>query len=153
VSEEAGSGTAPAGVRSLDPVTDSLGEKVGVRRLRWVWPGPFELGMGDRVAVREHDAEWLGEVVVPPGRLVEWPELSGLPVVTRRVADAEWPSPPVTAGRRLLDSLALPPELLVRQVSGSTTVPLIADASAGAGDPAEHDGEDQEYGGGQRQSE
>jgi hypothetical protein len=85
--------------------------------LRWVAPGQLTLAIGDRVAVVERGREWLGEVVVPPGRLVEWPALTNLPVVARRVADAEWPDPPVTDGRRLLDTLGLPPELLDRRAN------------------------------------
>jgi hypothetical protein len=95
-------------------------EGSGVRspgHLRWVAPGPFTLAAGDRVAVVEHGREWLGEVVVPPDRLVEWPELTDLPVVARRATDAEWPDPPVTDGRRLLDTLGLPPELLDRRAT------------------------------------
>src|SRR5688572_3299370 len=63
-------GLRPGGVRSPVP-----------GHLRWVETGPFELHLGDRVAVREHDGEWLGEVVVPPERLVEWTEQTELPVV------------------------------------------------------------------------
>jgi hypothetical protein len=66
------------------------------------------------MAVREGAHEWLGEVMVPSERLVEWPALDGLPVVTRRATAAEWPAEPATDGRRLLESLGLPPELLVR---------------------------------------
>ena len=73
------------------------------------------------MVVREGDAEWLGEVVVPPVQLIEWPpaaewpHLGASPVVVRRAAEEEWPVPPVTAGRRLLESLALPPDLLARE--------------------------------------
>jgi hypothetical protein len=144
-----GQGMAPAGVR---PVI-SAAEGSGPGRLRWVSPGPFELAIGDRVAVRENDAEWLGEVVVPPERLVEWPDLTDLPVVVRRVADTEWPTPPVTDGRRLLESLALSPELLARRQPGSVSGPLVARPGSGPGDATEDERGDQEHGGDQRERE
>lgn len=109
-----GAGAAPAGVRQVTSGSVGSGLAAGVGRLRWVAAGPFELAPGDRVAVRENDREWLGEVVVPPERLVEWLEQTELPVAERRVADAEWPNPPVTEGRRLLESLNLAPKLLAR---------------------------------------
>jgi hypothetical protein len=98
-------GPAPAGVR---PAPGSHGGTAG--RLRWVATGGLPLALGDRVAVLDDGREWLGEVVVPPDRLVEWMEPEGLPVVGRRVPDAEWPTTPATDGRRLLESLGLPPE-------------------------------------------
>jgi hypothetical protein len=124
-------GQAPAGVRPAHASTDT-----GATHLRWVEPGSFTLSLGDRVAVLEAGAEWLGEVVVPPERLVEWPELERLPVVTRRVLDAEWPSAPAGDGRRLLESLPLPPELLARARPGSG--PTSAGPGGGAGEAAEH---------------
>jgi hypothetical protein len=64
------------------------------------------------VAVFEDGSEWLGEVTVAPERLLEWPDdLGALPVVSRRAGPAEWPDRAPTAGRRLLESLALPAEL------------------------------------------
>jgi hypothetical protein len=129
-----GPGPAPAGVRPVSPLSapergaGGAGGAVWIERphgravrsapserLRWVAPGRFTLALGDRVVVVEHDREWLGEVVVPPERLVEWPELTDLPVVARRATDAEWPDVPVTDGRRLLDSLGLPPKLSARR--------------------------------------
>jgi hypothetical protein len=103
-------GTAPAGVRRV-------AQESGIRsgRLCWVVPGSFELAVGDRVAVRDGAEEWLGEVTVPPERLVEWPELGALPVITRRVSAAEWPSATIGDGCRLLESLGLSPELLARR--------------------------------------
>jgi hypothetical protein len=91
--------------------------------------------------VREGDGlEWLGEVVVPPARLVEWPpDLGGLPVIVRRASDAEWPSPPATDGRRLLDSLGLPPALLVRGGSPSDLRARSTSPSGGASEPAQHE--------------
>jgi hypothetical protein len=128
---EPGPGPAPAGVCPVSPLSAperGAGGAVGIERphdravrsapaerLRWVAPGRFTLAIGDRVVVVEHGREWLGEVVVPPERLVEWPELTDLPVVARRATDAEWPDAPVTDGRRLLDTLGLPPELLARR--------------------------------------
>lgn len=112
---DAGGLTSPGGTRApvgIRPAPGSPGHET--RRLRWVMPGPFALAFGDRVAVCEGDREWLGEVAVPPDRLVEWPALDGLPVVSRRASDAEWPSAPATEGRRLLESLSLSPELLAR---------------------------------------
>jgi hypothetical protein len=124
-----------------------------VGQLRWVEPGSFELHLGDRVAVRAHDGEWLGEVVVPPQRLVEWTEQADLPVVVRRVADAEWPAPPVTDGRRLLDSLGLAPDLLARPRPGSASAPLVLGTGSGPGHPTEDERGDQQRGGQQRQGE
>ena len=140
-----GTARAPAGVRPVG----------GGGRLRWVEPGAFELAIGDRVAVREDDEAWLGEVVVPPDRLVEWPapELSRMPVVVRRAADDEWPAPPGTDGRRLLDSLGLPPDVLARPRAGSAPGPLVLHAGSGPGDPTEDERADQERGGDQREPE
>jgi hypothetical protein len=98
---------APVGVR---PASGSAGGNRGP--LRWVEPGAFTLAHGDRVLVREGGAEWLAEVVVAPERLVEWPDLTPLPTVVRRALPAEWPEAAPTDGRRLLESLGLPPELL-----------------------------------------
>lgn len=130
-----------------------VGRSVPVGRLRWVQQGPFALALGDRVAVREDDGEWLGEVVVPPERVVEWSELTDLPVIARRATDAEWPAPPVTAGRRLLDSLGLPPELLTRPRPGSAPGPLVARSASSPGDAAEDERGDQQPGGDQRERE
>jgi hypothetical protein len=98
---------APVGVR---PATGVAGANPG--QVRWVAPGSFALAPGDRVLVQEHGAEWLAEVVVAPERLVEWPELAPLPTVIRRALPAEWPATAPTDGRRLLESLGLPPDLL-----------------------------------------
>jgi hypothetical protein len=124
----------PAGVR---PAPGSPGD--AARRLRWVAPGAFTLALGDRVAVREGDLEWLGEVAVLPERLVEWPALDGLPVVTRRATDAEWPILPATDGRRLLESLGLPPALLVRGGPSSARGARAAGPGGGAGESAQHE--------------
>ena len=135
-----------------------MARESGIRHalLRWVSSGPFELAFGDRVAVRERDGEWLGEVVVPSARLVEWPVQEGLPVVSRRVPDDEWPGPPSTTGSALLESLALPPELLAWQWPGAATrsaglSPTAAsddeDALAAARGPVEDERADQEPGG------
>jgi hypothetical protein len=118
---------APAGIR---PAPGSpLGAVGAAGRLRWVDPGDLALAPGDRVAILQDGQEWLGEVVVPPERLVEWDDLEGLPVVSRPVPDTEWPSAPPTDGRRLLDSLGLPPELLerTRPPSAPRTVPPACD--------------------------
>jgi hypothetical protein len=104
-------GPPPAGIRPIERAPDDT----GAGRLRWVTAGSLVLELGDRVVVRERDREWLGEVVVPPDRLVEWPEQDGLPIVVRRASAAEWPVDPAQDGTRLLESLALPPELLVRR--------------------------------------
>jgi hypothetical protein len=116
-----------------------VARETGIRasQLRWVWPGPFELAFGDRVAVRERDDEWLGEVVLPAARLVEWPEQADLPEVSRRVPDAEWPSPPPTDGRQLLESLELPAALLAWQWPGASARPMAnapSEASSASGD-------------------
>jgi hypothetical protein len=140
------SGDAPVGVR---PSPGSLEGDAG--RLRWVDPGSLTLSFGDRVAVGDGAGdggrEWLGEVVIPPERLVEWPaNLSGLPVVVRRASDAEWPSLPTTDGRRLLDSLGLPSALLVRGGPPSALGPRSANPGRGAGVPAQHERADQQPG-------
>jgi hypothetical protein len=100
-----GDGSAPVGVR---PVVRETG--MPASRLRWVRGGSLDLAFGDRVAVVEDDDEWLAEVVVPAGRLIEWPAHAELPLVRRLVSEPEWPSLPATDGRRLLESLALPPK-------------------------------------------
>jgi hypothetical protein len=97
---------APVGVR---PAPRSPGGSQG--QLRWVEPGPFTLAHGDRVLIQEHGAECLAEVVVAPERLVEWPDLAPLPTVVRRALPTEWPAIASTDGRRLLESLGLPPKL------------------------------------------
>ena len=84
-------------------------ERRRARPIVWALTGGLDLALGDRVSVLVPCYEWLGEVVVLSNRLLEWPELTDLPVVMRRVADDEWPSPSVTEGRRLLESLGLPP--------------------------------------------
>ena len=124
---------APVGVR---PAPGAPGHET--RRLRWVMPGSFAVAPGDRVAVREGDAEWLGEVMVPPERLVEWPALGRLPEIARRATDAEWPSAPATDGRRLLASLGLPSGLLARGPS-SARGGRAAGSSGGAGESAQHE--------------
>lgn len=143
---------APVGVR---PVV----RETGIRdaRMRWVRSGPFELSFGDRVAVRDGDDEWLGEVVLPSARLVEWPALEDLPEVSRRVPDVEWPNPPPAAGRQVLEALALPPELLAWRWPGAGTEgaasassgPSIGgdDGLAGAGGAAQDERAGQEPGG------
>ena len=146
-------GPAPAAVRPVIVQADAAGPGTGEGPLRWVEPGAFELAIGDRVAVRSQGGEWLGEVVVPPERLVEWPDLPDLPVVARRATAEEWPRPPVTDGRRLLDSLGLPPELLVRRRPGSGPGPLVARLTPGPGEATEHQRGDQERGGDQREGE
>ena len=89
---------------------------------------------------------------MPPERLVEWPELTDLPVVARRATDAEWPDAPVTDGRRLLDSLGLPPELLARRGSLASG-PFVARPSPSSGEAAEDQRGDQERGCHQRERE
>jgi hypothetical protein len=125
---------APVGVR---PAPGAAAD--GARRLRWVASGSFALAPGDRVAVLEGDTEWLGEVAVPPERLVEWPALDGLPVVTRRLTDAEWPGAPVTDGHRLLVSLGLPSEVLARGGAASALRLGPAGPGSGAGESAQHE--------------
>lgn len=120
--------SAPAGVRPTDGTP-----------LRWVQPGLFALQYGDRVVVHDGDADWLGVVVIPPEQLLEWTDPASLPVVARLAEDADWPAAPVRAGRRLLESLALAPELLARTVPGSASGPLVADACASPREPAQHE--------------
>lgn len=98
---------APVGVR---PAPGSTGDSQC--EVRWVEPGSFALAHGDRVLIQENGAEWLAEVVVAPERLVEWPDLAPLPTVIRRALPTEWPAVAPTDGRRLLESLGLPPDLL-----------------------------------------
>ena len=107
---------APVGVRPVSGSPDGTST-----RLRWVEPGQIALALGDRVVVRDADAEWLGEVVVTADRLVEWPDLDDLPVVSRREADDEWPRPAATDGGRLLESLGLSPEMLRPSGTSSAT--------------------------------
>jgi hypothetical protein len=137
-------GVAPAGVRRVEGET-------GIRasRLSWVEAGPFELAPGDRVAVRENGDEWLAEVVVPPAHLVEWDTLGDLPVIARRVPASEWPSGPIRDGRRLLESLALPPELLTRRQPGSA--PGLLASGSGPSEPTQHQRSDQQQGGDHRE--
>ena len=80
----------------------------------WALPGKLDdLAFGDRVSVLVPCHDILGEVVVPAGQIVEVPDsfsTGQVPIVMRRAEDDEWPAPPITEGRRLLDSLALPPD-------------------------------------------
>ena len=99
---------APVGIRTV--TVDGAG------RLVWVAPGSFELKPGDRVAAQTDDREFLGEVVVPARQLREWPALTGLPVVVRRLDDAERPPAPARAGRQLLEALGLPADLLAPSI-------------------------------------
>lgn len=127
---------------------------VGEARLRWVDPGPLVLALGDRVVVREGDVEWLGVVRVPPDRVVEWPEAGGLPRVSRRAtADDPWPAPPDTAGRRLLDALALPTEALATARRRSAQAPVAPVLGPGDGKAGQDERADQERGGGQPERE
>ena len=122
----------------------------------WAVSGALDgLAFGDRVTVLQAGHEWLGEVVVPADRLVEWPDSAPEqpPIVVRRATEDDWPEPPVTDGRRLLDSLGLPRELLVRSRPGSAPGPLVAHAAPGAREATEDDRGDQERGGDQRESE
>ena len=145
-------GPAPVGVRPAGAASVGMGDGVVPGRLRWVVPGRFDLVAGDRVAVREGTLEWLGEVVVPAGQLVEWPDLGArpVPVVARRASDGEWPSPPPTEGRRLLESLDLPEHLLRRPASASPPGPLVL-GSGSAREAAEDQRGDQQRGGEQRE--
>lgn len=97
-----------AGVRAV------TGEQVG--RLRWVAIEALDaatLERGARVLVREGSNEWFGEVVVPPGQVLELPPLADLPRILRLTSDSDgWPTLPDRSGRALLDSLDLPAELL-----------------------------------------
>lgn len=98
----------PVGVRAV------TGERAG--RLAWVSAEVFgtdSLVTGSRVVVSNGAGEWLGEVVVAPERLLESPPLTGLPSIVRLAREGDgWPEAPDRAGRTLLDSLALSPELL-----------------------------------------
>jgi hypothetical protein len=100
----------PAGVRAV------TGERQG--RLSWVSAEALAtddahvLARGSRVVVREGDSEWLGEVVVPPGQVRESSLLAGPPYIVRFVTEADaWPGVPDRAGRALLESLRLAPDL------------------------------------------
>jgi hypothetical protein len=104
--------TAPVGVRRVILTAAGEASPFRVERLCWADPGPIALQMGDRVVVQDGVDVWAGEVVIPASQVLEWPDDAGRPTVVRRATDAEWPDPPPAAGRRLLDSLGLPPELL-----------------------------------------
>jgi hypothetical protein len=93
----------PIGVRPADLANG---------RLRWVRPAGFVLSVSDRVVVGEDGADWYGELLVASDRLVEWVSQDGLPVVTRLADPGSWPARPIRAGRQLLESLGLPPELI-----------------------------------------
>ena len=70
------------------------------------------LQQGSRVVVREGDSEWLGEVVVPSQQVLESLPLADLPYIVRLVTEADsWPGVPDRAGRALLESLGLAPDL------------------------------------------
>ena len=141
--------STPVGIRPADAERRRSGPIV------WVQAGAFDLALGDRVAVFEACHEWLGEVVVPADRLVEWPEPDPdqAPVVARRATADEWPEPPVTDGRRLLDSLRLSLELLARSRPGSAPGPLVTHAPPGPRQATEDERDDQERGGDQRERE
>lgn len=94
---EAASVRAPVGVRPA-----------GHGHLRWVAASSLELTPGDRVAVRDGNGEWPGEVVVPSDRILEWPSTSNLPEVVRLLRPDEWPAEPARAGHQLYASLDLP---------------------------------------------
>jgi hypothetical protein len=101
----------PVGVRAV------AGERQG--RLSWVSAEALGtedvqgLRQGSRIVVRDGDAEWLGEVVVPPGQVLESPQLADLPHIERFVTEADaWPGVPDRAGTALLESLRLAPDLL-----------------------------------------
>jgi hypothetical protein len=104
--------TAPVGVRRVTVTPAGEASPFRVARLYWADPGPFALEVGDRVVVQDGADVWAGEVVIPGSRVLEWTDDAGLAVVVRRASAAQWPDPPQTEGRRLLDSLGLPPELL-----------------------------------------
>ena len=104
--------TAPVGVRRVTVTPGGEASPFRVERLNWADPGPFALQVGDRVVVQDGAEAWAGEVVIPASQVLEWTGDAGRPIVVRRATDAEWPDPPRTDGRRLLDSLGLPPELL-----------------------------------------
>ena len=98
----------PIGVRAV------TGDRAG--RLVWAATGIVDtahLTCGSRVLVRDGASEWLAEVIVVPGQLLESPHLADLPSIVRLATDADaWPTMPDRAGRALLDSLGLSPELL-----------------------------------------
>lgn len=98
----------PVGVRAV------TGDRQG--RLVWVSAETFDMGSlqrGSRVLVRDGNSEWLGEIVVPPGQVLESPPLADLPRIIRFATGADaWPTLPVRSGRALLDSLELPAEQL-----------------------------------------
>jgi hypothetical protein len=100
--------TLPVGVRAV------TGDRAG--RLTWAETGTVDtthLTVGSRVLVRDGEQELLAEVIVVPGQLLESPPLADLPSIVRVATDADaWPTMPDRAGRALLDSLGLPPELL-----------------------------------------
>lgn len=146
-SESNARASAPVGIRPVSA------ERRRQRPIVWASPGRFDLKIGDRVSVLVPCYEWLGEVVVPPDRLVEWPGDGPrqAPVVMRRATDDEWPEPPLTAGRRLLDSLGLPSELLARPGPGSAPGPLVARAAPSPREAAEDERGDQERRGDQRE--
>ena len=71
------------------------------------------LRRGSRVVIRDGDSEWLGEVVVPPGQVLESPQVADPPHIVRLVTGVDaWPGAPDRAGRALLESLDLAPDLL-----------------------------------------
>jgi hypothetical protein len=100
----------PVGVRAV------TGERQG--RLCWVSAEALDaddghaLRRGSRVVVRAAGAEWLGEVVVPSQQVLESLPLADLPYIVRLVTEADsWPGVPDRAGRALLESLGLAPDL------------------------------------------
>ena len=103
----------PVGVRAV------TGERAG--RLVWVAAGACDaagLERGTRVVVQDADHEWLGEVVMLPGLLLEVPVIPSLPYLVRAVnEDDGWPVSPDRAGRALLEGLGLPAALLEPTVS------------------------------------
>ncbi len=105
--------TAPVGVRRVILTPAGEASPFRVERLCWADPGPFALHLGDRVVVQDGADTWAGEVVIPASRVLEWSDDAARPFVVRHASDAECPDPPPAAGRRLLDSLGLPPELLM----------------------------------------
>jgi hypothetical protein len=109
---ETAASIAPVGVRRVMLTPASVASPIRVERLCWVDPGSFEAQTGDRVAVKDGEETWVGEVVVPATRVLEWTDDASRPTIVRRATDAEWPDPAETDGRRLLASLGLPPELL-----------------------------------------
>ena len=113
-----GRGSVSVGIRPV-----SL-ERRRVRPIYWALPGDLDLALGDRVSVQTPGDEWLGEVVVPPDLLIEVPDTFAtgqVPIVMRRANEDEWPDPPETEGRRLLDSLGLPPDAMGRSGGASAS--------------------------------